>query len=417
MKITHLPSSFFPDHTGGKEQFVDQLIRNLPQHDHLVVVHEGDQIKRYQHLGINVEVLPSLKSSNYRYSYFSQRFERPENFATLLDQYKPNVVHFHDQSSGASISHLDVVREKKIKSVLTYHSPGQSSLQRALIRNGKEPCDGRLDVTRCTVCRYASSGLPQPVAAIAGRISIPGFDATGKFLFRKSTELYLDTWREFYQKVDLIQVHAHWVKDMLLLNNVAGSKIRYVEMGGSESRPVKDRSVSNGPLKLVFVGRCTDIKGVHLLIDAVRSLPDLALEVHFFGPGWNDDYGKSLQSKVGDDTRFKKPTLLQPGEVVNHLEDMDVSIVPSLWPETGPFTVFDAFAAHLPVIGTRHAGIAERCRDNVDSLLFNWGDSADLASKISALYHDRVKLSTLRSNIRTNRTFRQFANDIGELYN
>jgi glycosyltransferase involved in cell wall biosynthesis len=417
MKIIHLPSSFFPDHTGGKEQFVDQLIRNLPQYQHLVVIHDGDQRRSYAYRDVKVVVLPVLKTNNYRYSYFSLRFEGLEDFTKLLDDERPDVVHFHDQSAGASLSHLDVVKSKNIRSVLTYHSPGQSSLQRALIRNGKEPCDGHLDLTRCTVCRYTSGGLSASLANVIGRVSVPGFDATGRFMLRKSTKIYLEMWREFYDKVDVIQVHAHWVNDMLISNDVSRSKVRYVEMGGSISLPKKEKQTPReAPLKLVFVGRCTDIKGVHLLIDAVRGLPELNVEVHFFGPGWDDDYGKLLQSKIGGDKRFRKPVLLDPTAVISNLLDMDVAVIPSLWPETGPFTVFDAFAAQLPVIGTRHAGIAERCRDGVDSLLFNWGDTADLAAKITELYNDRSLLTKLRSNIRTNRTFAEFATDVGRLY-
>jgi glycosyltransferase involved in cell wall biosynthesis len=417
MKIIHLPSTFFPDHTGGKEQFVSQLVQNLPRHQHIVVVHHADERKSYIHKGIRVEVLPQLKTSNYRYSYFSLRFDGLEEFGRLLDEVRPDVVHFHDQSSGASLSHLDLVKSKGIKTLLTYHSPGQSSMQRALIRNGEEPCDGVIDLTRCTVCRYRSSGLPAPLAAIAGLVSLPAVDGTGKFMFRKSTALYLNMWREFYSKVDAIQVHAPWVKEMLVGNKVAEKKIHLLQMGGTRSIPSGAIKYSaQRSLRLVFVGRCTDIKGVHLLVDAVKSLAASDIEVHFFGPGWDDDYGKMIRSKVGDDRRFQQPVLLDPDKVGEHVAGMDVAVIPSLWPETGPFTLFDAFAVRVPVIGTRHAGIMEKCRENIDSLLFNWGDAADLASKISAVYHDRELLAKLRSNIRDNRPFSDFAEDIGHVY-
>jgi glycosyltransferase involved in cell wall biosynthesis len=268
------------------------------------------------------------------------------------------------------------------------------------------------------VCRYRSSGLPGPVASIAGRVSFPGVDRSGRFLFRKSTELFIDSWREFYNKVDVIQVHAGWVKEMLVANKISESKIKMVKMGGTPSTPVDVKMHSpQKALRLAFIGRCTDIKGVHILVDAVLSLPGLDIEVHFFGPGWDDDYGKVIRSKIGSDSRFKTPVLLGPHEVGKHVAGMDAVVIPSLWPETGPLTLFDAFAVRVPVIGTRHAGIMEKCRDRVDSLLFSWGDSSDLAAKISAVYHDRALLARLRSNIASNRTFKEFAVDMGVLYN
>jgi glycosyltransferase involved in cell wall biosynthesis len=96
---------------------------------------------------------------------------------------------------------------------------------------------------------------------------------------------------------------------------------------------------------------------------------------------------------------------------------MDVCVIPSLWPETGPLTVFDAFAAGLPIIGTNHAGIAERVRDKVDGLLFNWGDANDLADKIQMLVINKNLLSKLKANIDKKPDFKSMSNELLKLYN
>jgi glycosyltransferase involved in cell wall biosynthesis len=165
------------------------------------------------------------------------------------------------------------------------------------------------------------------------------------------------------------------------------------------------------------VGRCTDIKGVHLLVDAVMSLPvDTLIEVHFFGPYWDDEYGLLLKKKIGHDKRFISPRLVAPENVVDELKSMDICVIPSLWPETGPLSLFDAFAAGIPVLGTRHAGIQEKTREGFDSILFNWNDVDDLKAKILMLLNDRSMVEKMKSNIKPNRTFADFGRDMERLY-
>ena len=96
---------------------------------------------------------------------------------------------------------------------------------------------------------------------------------------------------------------------------------------------------------------------------------------------------------------------------------MDLCVIPSLWPETGPITVLDAFGAGLPVIGSRLGGIMELVRDGVDGLLFDAGDASALQECILRLFHDPVLLKRLRAGIQPNRTMLDVAQDYIELYN
>ncbi len=420
MRILHLPSSFFPASTGGKEVFVYQLIKNSSADaEHLVVIHTGTEKRQYQYNHINVQVLPATITVNEGYSYYTSIYKDLQGFEEVLLEFKPDIVHFHDQGEGASLSHLRACKKLGFKTLLTYHSPGQSCLQRSLLREEKIRCDGKILVDRCSACRYAVAGLPTFAANIASYLPVP-FDTNGKFVKRNSTALFIKSWKEFYDTIDGIQVHAGWVKTMLLLNNVAEEKLHFIEMGGHTSAVEYDQNHHNNnhTLKLVFIGRCTDIKGVHLLIDAVQMLPkETAIEVHFFGPYWdNTNYGKEMLEKVKGDGRFMPPRLIAQDDVIGELTKMDVCVIPSIWPETGPFTVFDAFAADLPIIGSNYAGIAERVKDGVDGLLFEWGNSENLFEKIQLIIGDKRLVLQLKENIKRNHSFSQMAADFSLLY-
>ena len=64
-------------------------------------------------------------------------------------------------------------------------------------------------------------------------------------------------------------------------------------------------------------------------------------------------------------------------------------IVPSECFENSPLTVFESFAYGKPVVGASIGGIPELVVDGETGLLFEPGDDAGLADKVSRLSADR----------------------------
>lgn len=419
MRVLHLPSTFFPKNTGGKEVFVYQLVKGNPEIQQLVVYHQGAAVTDTTYQGIPIRILPPPTISDYYESYWSHVYDDLPGFKETLEEFKPDLVHFHDFCAGASLSHLRACRSAGVKTLVTYHSPGNSCLQKGLIRANRVPCDGKIIDQRCTACRYQTKGIPSLLANVMAAVNIP-INKRGNVLLRHSTERFHRSFNEFFSDVDAVQVHASWVRDLLISNQVTPEKIKLIPMGGHPSLNGIDRQPTdeNQPLKIVLLGRNVNIKGSHILIEAVKRLPLHAkVEVHFFGPDWDDSpYGQGLRKSVEGDMRFMPPRLIPPENVVQELSKMDVCVIPSLWPETGPLSLFDAFAAGVPVIGTNHAGIAERIQHQKNGLLFAWGDSEDLARQLKRLLDNRDLLIHLRQSIGRNRTFVEMASDIKDLY-
>jgi glycosyltransferase involved in cell wall biosynthesis len=94
----------------------------------------------------------------------------------------------------------------------------------------------------------------------------------------------------------------------------------------------------------------------------------------------------------------------------------DAIVVPSLWLESGPQVVYEAFAVNTPVIGSRLGGIAELVSDGETGLLCAPGDVGQLRSlMVRAAKHPQV-LRELRDNIAPVRTTSQVAADMVQLY-
>jgi glycosyltransferase involved in cell wall biosynthesis len=137
----------------------------------------------------------------------------------------------------------------------------------------------------------------------------------------------------------------------------------------------------------------------------------------FFGQSWDEnDYSRNLQKQTQGDERFVVKNSLPNYQLLETLTSYDACLVPSLWLETGPLTVLEAFAAGIPVIGSRRGGIAELVQDGVDGLLFEPENSKQLANVIEHLYEEQDLLPRLTDNVKPPRTAIDVATETRELY-
>ena len=61
---------------------------------------------------------------------------------------------------------------------------------------------------------------------------------------------------------------------------------------------------------------------------------------------------------------------------------MDCLIVPSVWNETGPMVLYEAFANRIPAVVSDQESLKEKVKDRVDGYIFKTGDEADLLKGI-----------------------------------
>jgi glycosyltransferase involved in cell wall biosynthesis len=78
--------------------------------------------------------------------------------------------------------------------------------------------------------------------------------------------------------------------------------------------------------------------------------------------------------------------------------------------------VLEAFAAGVPVIGSRLGGIAELIRDGIDGMLVEAESVAAWTEAIRRLDEDRAMLERLRRGVRPPRTMDDVADDMMEVY-
>lgn len=432
--ILHLPVSYLPWTVGGKEVYCHRLGKQLRRLgvDSRVAVHSDSMNKSppglYEHEGVPVHVLEPIQAARRRQSIYSCTPDSIPGFAQLLDEIRPPIVHFHDFSAGgASVQHMREAKRAGARVVMAYQSVGQTCLQRSLWLGGNRAnvCDGWISQERCTRCRLVDRGAPEVLAQVAVRLPFLPIDAESssplaRFLSAPHmTAHFIRAWQECVSLVDMFHTGAAWATELLKLNGVAAERVRHIRHGVSlpTEEPGADFERAKGLLTVGIIGRSDPVKGHHVLIDAVRRLPrDARIRVLLIGPAIESDYGRALRASMGDDPRFEVRPPVPQSALLRAMREFDVLAVPSLWMETGPQVVIDAFSVGVPVIGSRLGGIAELVRDGVDGLLFKADDAGEMAGVLARLLDDPGALQRMRSSIPAARYIDEVAQDILELY-
>ena len=136
---------------------------------------------------------------------------------------------------------------------------------------------------------------------------------------------------------------------------------------------------------VVYFGKLLLNKGVHVLLEAMRSVDARTLVVGF------GDYRAELQAMAGPRTLFTGP--LEHRHLVHLLPLTDVVVVPSIFPEAFGMVAAEAAAAGCPPLVARHSGLAEIAvgleeeypEPHRELASFRTGDAGELAEKLRRL--------------------------------
>lgn len=142
-------------------------------------------------------------------------------------------------------------------------------------------------------------------------------------------------------------------------------------------------------LRFGFLGTLSGHKGAHILVEALRMLPrDLPIEVTFRGPAPNRRYAASLAEGLRGDARGGVLEPVPYARFGEALRDVDVAVLPSLWPENNPLILLSALEAGRYALVSDVPGLAGAVDEPRGGRAFPPGDAAALASLMRDLVED-----------------------------
>lgn len=436
LKVLHVPFTFAPDPVGGTEIYVEDLAQSLRAYgvESLIAAPSSKGLdEAYEHNGLHVRRYRFARRSKHmlRELYGDGDPEACAAFARILDEERPNVVHLHALTREISPLLARAAKQRGLLVFFTYHTPAVSCQRGTLMIWGKRACDGKLIARRCTNCSLQGRGVPRWASAAFSYVP-PGLArlvqktnlSWGGWTALQMNHLLqtrCDAFRAFMREVDGVVAPRMWLRTLLMENGVSASKIVLSLHGLSNVEGAQGPAIDldRMPLRVACIGRTHRVKGVDTLIKAVRTAPELKIEldIYLVSQGASDEeYRNELESLAAHDARIEFLAPVPHETIVSTLRGYHLLAAPSRWLETGPLVVLESFLAGTPVVGSDLGGIAELVRHERNGLLVRFDDVLAWAEALERCARDRQLLARLRKGVQRPRSMMDVAREMAQLY-
>lgn len=357
---------------GGSESVFFGEKKMLERHDHTVIPfsmhgakNEPSEYSKYFVSEVDYSksgVLNRLSSA----AKIIYSFEARRKMDQLLSDQTVNLAHFHIFQHQISPSVFGSLKKRNIPIVLTLHDLKPICPSYKMYVNGSvcEECKGHKFYNcfknRCT----KGSALGSMINTI---------------------EMYFHYMMRYYQNVDRYIAVSHFYRDKMIDFGFEEGKISYLPnyIDAAEYDPATpDKGY------VLYFGRLSEEKGITVLFDAARSVPDVPIYIVGTGPL---EYQLKKQAESDGLSNIHFWGFKTGDELKQLLSEAMTIVVPSEWYENCPMTILEAFAAGKPVIGADIGGIPELIENNVDGFTFPPGNSKKLAERIQWIWKNRDK--------------------------
>ncbi len=399
MKILQVSHGLPPKEYAGVELYTFYLSKALSHLNHQVHVFCREEDPKKEEFSFSDEETDGISVTrvvnnltrvpDVRVFYDNHFFDRA--FLQILKKGKPDLVHFQ-HIFGLSAYLVWIAKEEGYPVVFTLHDFFILCPRIQLLRGDNRLCPGPLYGLECAACLDSVSPprdirtrlflkgkniLPFPVVKWMKRFFIPP-----KYLFDRGYEVF-HRYRymyEMFKLCDLILTPSQFVKDFFLrYYSSFESKTRAVPLGIPPLNGHRQIKRSDGKMRFCYFGNIVPIKGLHVLIDAFKTLPKGKASLTIYGSRtpWTENYYDRLkQEALGFPVDFRGS--FRREDLPEALSDQDVVILPSIWPETFSIVIREANSLGLPVIASRIGAIPEAINEGANGLLFEAGNAEDL---------------------------------------
>lgn len=445
MHILHAIHDFPPRHQAGSEIYALELARTqAARHDVTIVCAEYDPARDHGHVtwrmhqGLPVvEIVNNWRCESFEDTYRSRLMTA--RLRQLLAMVRPDVLHVHNLLN-LSFELPAIARQLGIPVTATLHdytlvcaSGGQR-----VHRRDRHVCH-EIDTARCARCftespfhaqttfaRVTTAGVRARLLArgaatarwLAPRLLSRAARAArhlGPAVTQTDIEARMAAARRVFQDVDLFVAPSPALGREFVALGLPADRL-VVSDYGMATRPQVPRSAGGRQLRIGFVGTLVWHKGVHVMLEAVRLLPPHRFTLQLFGNTTTfPDYTAELKAMAaGLPVTFTGG--FPPARSPEIYSQIDVLVVPSLWPENSPLVIHEAFMAGVPVVGARMGGIVDLVTDQVNGLLYDASSPEALAAALRQLIDDPARAATLGSAAPPVKTVQQDAREWDDVY-
>ncbi len=348
MKILIAHNSY--QQAGGEDTAVKSEIALLRQHGHEVIEYRRNNLEIRDQSQVKT-ALSTLWSS-----------QSNKELKLLCERFRPELIHAHNTFPLISPSLYWFATYQRIPIVQTLHNFRLICPQAMLLRNGVvcEDCVGNFPWRATTRACYHDSHLQS--AVVTSMLGVHRF--LGTYQHRVSAYIAMN----------------HFCRNKFIAGGLPEEKIHIKPNFVDSKRQPNWAARSDG----LFVGRLSEEKGINTLIAAKKMLANamnhqdktVSTSIKIIGAG--PLHKDVVEAFSGDYLGPQKPEA-----IFELLHKSSFLVAPSTCYETFGLAAAEAFSCGVPVIASRHGGLAELVTDDVNGLLFEPGNANELAQKIA----------------------------------
>jgi glycosyltransferase involved in cell wall biosynthesis len=324
---------------GGEDAVVDAEMELLRRNGHAVesYLRDNDELRKMNQMEAFTQAVWSRRTA--------------KDITRLVDAFRPDVIHAHNTFALVSSSLYWAAARAGIPVVQTLHNFRLMCVQAMFLHEGRvcEDCLGRVPWRGVARKCYRNSGLQS--AALAVMLGVHRTLGT----FRDKITRYIAL-NEFCRR--------KFIEGGLPASRIS-VKPNFVDV----ERPAE--GVRHGGL---YVGRLAPEKGIAVLMHALRELPGVTIDVIGVGPQQHDVEAHPQLNVLG---------WLTHGEIYERMRRASYLVMPSIWYESFPRTLVEAYANGLPVVASHLGALAELVEHGGTGLLFEPASAHDLARHIA----------------------------------
>lgn len=295
--------------------------------------------------------------------------EARRKMAALIEAERPDVAHVHSLYSQLSPSPLDALAAANVPTVMTVHDHHLVSPQYNIWATGCGPDYSRAGVIEATLSKFHKNSY------------LASFAQAASFSFHYNRGSYRN-------RVDLFLTPSDYMRRKLVAGGFPEDRIR-VNHYGADPELFRPRFDHDG--YVVYGGRLSEEKGVEMVIEVAKQLPDIQFKIVGTGP----EEGRLHALAHGNDNiefvGFRSGDALQ--EMYRNALAM---MIPSRVHENFPLSALESLALGTPVVGSHVGGMPEVVEDHVTGLLVQPTDVRGWVEAVMRLAYDedfRLKLA------------------------
>lgn len=297
--------------------------------------------------------------------------EAAKKIGKVLDSFKPDVVHMNNINFQLTPSIIYAIKKRNIPLVQTVHDY-QMICPNHLLYSFQEtkPCERCINGSKLNCIKY-NCIHGSKAKSIIGAI-----------------EAKLYSILKTYKKVDLYVCPSRFLENKLLTASDVYKGKTVAIHNFIEKKPLPEKKADEKPY-VAFASRLSKEKGVTLLAEAAKMLPDYSFVIAGSGP--DDEDLKNIPN-------ITMKGFLGGDELISLIANAKVMVLPSVWYENCPLNILETHSFGVPVITMNSGGMAELVENGKTGLLVNEPKPSELANAIKKCFEDEGFYSTLLEN-------------------